>query len=107
MHDTTNYGDAGDPLTPAPPKSSKVKAWELLLEIAPEISSLIKHDVRFEPRPPLPVGRAFFLQLLACLTDPLMRSIIQRLACEMVDDHVKDRIRSYITEDQPWDDSES
>lgn len=93
-------------INPTPPKSSKVKAWELLLEIAPEIKHLQPRTVN-EARPPLPVSKHFFLQLLAALTDPVMRSIIQAVILDMVDDRVKELIVSYITEDPPWEDSQS
>lgn len=101
----TNANDhdplAGPQQTPRLPKSGRSKAWELLLQIAPELQSIQPRSVN-EPRPPSPVGRAFFLQLVATLTDPVMRSIIVAIVLDMVDDRVKELIAAYITEDDQW-----
>jgi hypothetical protein len=87
--------------TAPPPKSGKQKAWEVLLRIAPELE-LIQRRGPNEPRPPDAIGNAFFLQIVACLLDPVKRSIIQAIITDMVDDHVKEQIRAYITEDEQW-----
>lgn len=92
--------------TPTPQKSNEVKAWELLLEIAPEIKHLLPRTVN-EPRPPLTPGKHFFLQMVACLKNPIYRAIIQAIVFDMIDDRVKELIVAYITEDTPWEDSPS
>ena len=91
---------------PPTPKSNDVRAWELLLEIAPEIKHLLPRTVN-EPRPPVTPGKHFFLQMVACLKNPVYRAIIQAIVFDMIDDRVKELIVAYITEDSPWEDSPS
>jgi hypothetical protein len=107
MNHTPTQNDAhGNWSNPPTPKSTEVKAWELLLEIAPEIKHLLPRSVN-EPRPPLTPGKHFFLQMVACLKNPVYRAIIQAIVFDMIDDRVKELIVAYITEDTPWEDSQS
>lgn len=85
--------------SPPPPKSGRQKAWEVLLQIAPELEHV--HKTRNgEPRPPAEISDQIFLGLVACLLDPVKRAVITAIITDMIDDHVKEQIANILFKDE-------
>lgn len=74
------------------------KAWRLLKEVAPEIAYLEPKSWNEQPVPHA-FNSGLFLALVACWIDPVKRSILRAIILDLLDDDLRERITSFLTED--------
>lgn len=83
---------------PLPPMSARQKAWQALLDLAPDLKGMNAPQYP-QQLPPTPLANGLFLALCACLIDPRKRAVLRALFLDLLDDDIRKLILSFLQDE--------